>query len=289
MVQKLALGLAILCSVVEAAKHAKHASASSSHLRRSALHLSIHGREVRDDNDTTSFVRALDFKQTLRVCNAFPSTSDVFVMRDGDKATVFMDLAYKSCKDVTTDLNEGDKLQFQVGDETTGTFSVSELPGNDAMLLLVIYRHDALSSAVSFESHIFANLVNPQVAVLDTYRGGRKSPMHIKDLKAGNLSRKEDLRYDSVIAVNPGAYQVVLDGVDATNKTLDVAHQFVALNGVNYVILRCGLENVAGQFGESVIIFPESDPRALGAATRLLLSTPVVISMVLSMVIAGVM
>jgi len=77
--------------------------------------------------------------------------------------------------------------------------------------------------------------------------------------------------------------------VDATNKTLDVAHQFVALNGVNYVILRCGLENVAGQFGESVIIFPESDPRALGAATRLLLSTPVVISMLLSMVIAGVM
>jgi len=35
-----------------------------------------------------------------------------------------------------------DKLEFKVGDSSAGTFAVSDLPNNDAVLLLVIHRHD---------------------------------------------------------------------------------------------------------------------------------------------------
>ena len=54
----------------------------------------------------------------------------------------------------------------QVGNANAGTFSVSDLPNNDAVLLLIVYRHDTLSTAVSFESHVYANLLNAQVGLL---------------------------------------------------------------------------------------------------------------------------
>ena len=41
-----------------------------------------------------------------------------------------------------------------------GTLAVSDLPNYDATLLLVIYRHDTLSTAVSFESYVFTNLLH---------------------------------------------------------------------------------------------------------------------------------
>merc|ERR1719272_1347925 len=87
---------------------------------------------------------------------------------------------YKSCEDFTSPLKSGDKLEFKVGDASAGTFAVSDLPQNDAVLLLVIHRHDQVSTAVSFESHVFANLLNPQVAIIDTYKGAAQSTPRIK-------------------------------------------------------------------------------------------------------------
>merc|ERR1719337_270200 len=84
-------------------------------------------------------------------------------------------MPYRSCREFTEQLLAGDKLDCKVGDVTAGTFSVSDLPSNDAVLLLVIHRHDTLSTAVSFQSHVFANLLNPQVAIIDTYKGAAKS------------------------------------------------------------------------------------------------------------------
>merc|ERR1719274_554727 len=92
-------------------------------------------------------------------------------------------MTYKSCKDFKAPLKPGDKLEFKVGDANAGTFSVSDLPNNDATLLLIIYRHDTLSTAVAFESHVFANLLNAQVAVIDTYKGNAKSTPRIQDRK----------------------------------------------------------------------------------------------------------
>merc|ERR1719191_2309535 len=90
-------------------------------------------------------------------------------------------MSYKSCRDFMAPLMAGDKLEFKVSDASAGTFAVADLPQNDAVLLLVIHRHDQVSTAVSFESHVFANLLNAQVAVIDTYKGAAKATPRIKD------------------------------------------------------------------------------------------------------------
>ena len=60
-------------------------------------------------------------------------------------------------------LEAGDKIKFMIGKASAGTFSLSDLPNNDTILLLVIFRQDATSAKASFESHVFANLLNAQV------------------------------------------------------------------------------------------------------------------------------
>jgi len=170
-------------------------------------------------------------------------------------------MQYKTCSDFTTDLKAGDKIEFRVGDANAGTFSVSDLPNNDAVLLLTIYRHDTLSTAVNFESHVFANLMNAQVAVIDTYKGSSKSTVKIQDSAEAKSARKEDLRYDSVVAVNPGEYMVVLSNSDGSEVT---KQSLVALNKESYVIMRVGIEAQQGQqYPQELMVYPKSDPSSL--------------------------
>merc|ERR1719450_175349 len=149
-------------------------------------------------------------------------------------------MKYKECGDLSPSLKPGDKIEFKVGDSSAGTFSVSDLPSNDATLLLVIYRHDTLSTAVAFESHVFANLLNAQVAIIDTYKGTAKSEPRIMDAAgAGKNSRSEELRFESVVAVNPGVYDVALVGSDGKTKA---KNSLVARNRESFIILRTGVE-----------------------------------------------
>jgi len=152
-------------------------------------------------------------------------------------------------------------LEFKVGDANAGTFSVSELPSNDAVLFLAIYRHDTLSTAVSFESHVFANLLNAQIAVIDTYKGAKKASLRIQDHQTSQAARSEELRYDSVVAVNPGQYEAVL--ADNSGK-VEASTQLVTLNRESYVVLRVGVEAKEGQsFPQELIVFPQSDASML--------------------------
>merc|ERR1719181_416429 len=130
-----------------------------------------------------------------------------------------------------------------VGKAEAGTFSVADLPNNDAVLFLAIYRHDALSTAVKFESHVFANLVNAQVAIIDTYRGPTNAQLMIQDHKNAEKARSEELRFDSVVAVNPGKYDCILVGSEGEV----VADQpLVALNRESYIIMRVGVKSQQG-------------------------------------------
>jgi len=216
------------------------------------------------------FVKALEFKHRLRVCNAYPYATALDVLRSKDKLTD-SPMAYKSCKDFMAPLKSGDKLEFKVGDASAGTFSVADLPNNDAVLLLVIHRHDQVSTAVSFESHVFANLLNAQVAVIDTYKGAAQASPRIKDAgskTAKEQPRSEELRYNSVVAVNPGIYEVDLQGTDGKVKSTT---ELVALNRESYVILRTGVESKTGQaYPQELVVYPNSDPSTLrsGAATH---------------------
>lgn len=207
----------------------------------------------------TSFVRSLQFQHRLRVCNAYPYAAPLDVYRGKEKLTT-QAMPYKKCSDFSADLKAGDKIEFRVGDANAGTFSVSDLPNNDAVLLLVIHRHDTLSTAVSFESHVFANLLNAQVAIIDTYKGTAKATPKIRDSSA-RKGRQEDLRFDSVVAVNPGEYDVVLQGADGEEKANT---QLVALNRESYVLLRVGVEAQQGQqYPQELVVYPQSDAAAL--------------------------
>jgi len=228
------------------------------------------------------FVQALKFKHRLRVCNAYPYSSALDVYRGaGEKLTDTAPMHYKTCKDFVAPLRSGDKLEFKVGDSSAGTFSVSDLPSNDATLLLVISRHDTLSTAVSFESHVFANLNNAQVAIIDTYKGAEKASPTIMDVAAkGKTSRSEELRYDSVVAINPGMYNVHLMGADGKDKAQS---QLVALNHESYVVIRTGVAAQQGPaYPQELLIYPNSDASLLGAAPAFAKISAALFALVLS-------
>jgi len=216
---------------------------------------------LRQTSDGKGFVKALEFKHRLRVCNAYPYSASLDVYRAKDKLTE-NPMSYKSCKDFLAPMKAGDKLEFKIGDASAGTFAVSDLPNNDAVLLLIIHRHDQVSTAVSFESHVFANLLNAQIAVIDTYKGSMKASPRIKDREdATKNARSEELRYSSIVAVNPGVYEVELDGVDGEVKA---KRDLVALNRESYIVLRTGVESKTGpSYPQELVIFPNSDPAAL--------------------------
>lgn len=222
------------------------------------------------------FVKALNFKHQLRACNAYPFAAALDIYRGkAERLTGDAPMGYKSCRDFSVDLKQGDKLEFRIGDASAGTFSVSDLPNNDAVLLLVIHRHDALSTAVAFESHVFASLETAQVAVIDTYKGSKHASPKIMDASAffgkqakdgkeakATPPRSEDLRYDSVVAVNPGVYEVALE--DAQDGSEVARSRLVALKRESYVVLRTGVEAQQGpSFPEELVIFPNPDPAQL--------------------------
>mmetsp|Transcript_55684 Transcript_55684/g.129670 ORF Transcript_55684/g.129670 Transcript_55684/m.129670 type:complete len:273 (+) Transcript_55684:60-878(+) len=241
--------LALLCAPV---------AAHAGNVRQVAL------RHIGSDANELRFVRPLEFEHRLRVCNAFPYNAAMDVYRGKEKLTD-KPMAYKDCRDFTAPLKSGDRLDFRVGDASAGTFSVADLPNNNAVLLLVVHRHDTLSTVVSFESHVFADLQNAQVAVIDTYKGSEQAKPQILDRPVpGKGQRKEELRYDSVVAVSPGVYEVELSGKDGVTKA---RKELVAMNHTSYVVLRTGVE--AGQgpaFPEELVVFPHIDPSAVQGA-----------------------
>merc|ERR1719396_41809 len=80
----------------------------------------------------------------------------------------------------------------------------------------------------------------------------------------GGTARSEELRYDSVVAVNQGIYEVVLAGQDGETKAKS---QLVALNRESYVILRTGVEAQQGpSYPQDLVVFPQSDPAVFRSA-----------------------
>jgi len=220
------------------------------------------------------FVGTVHFKHRLRVCNAYPYGEALDVFRGKEKMTQ-EPLEYKMCGDFASPLLAGDKLKFRVGDANAGTFTVSDLPNNDAVLLLVIHRHDTLSTAVSFQSHVFANLLNAQVAVIDTYKGRAHGFAAITD----GSKREEKLRYNSVVAVNPGEYKVSLE--DARSKR-SIVENLVALNRESYVVIRTGVESTSGkEYPQDLIVYPVSDPALLHSAAPRAAALPALFALVL--------
>mmetsp|Transcript_16559 Transcript_16559/g.41422 ORF Transcript_16559/g.41422 Transcript_16559/m.41422 type:complete len:289 (-) Transcript_16559:19-885(-) len=215
---------------------------------------------------TGGVVRPYQFRHRLRVCNAYPYPAAMAVHRGDEDLTDGAPLAYKACRDFLVRLKDGDRIEFSVGGTGAGTFLVKELPDNDAIMLLVIKRHDTLSTAVSFDSHVFANTLNAQIVVIDTYQGAGASTIRIMDAEATGNSRSEDLRFNSVVAVNSGIYQMVLAGAGgATMAKSDL----VALNRECYVVLRTGIKAQQGpSYDQELVVYPRSSVLALMGGTH---------------------
>lgn len=244
---------------------------------------------LRQVTRSEGFVRALEFKHQLRVCNAYPVAASLDLFRGrSEKMTGDAAMPYKSCRDFVAPLKAGDKLEFKVGDASAGTFAVADLPQNDAVLLLVVHRHDTISTAVSFESHVFSSMENAQVVVLDAYKGKAKAHTSISD--AGSSAKKEkkekarseELRFDSVVAVNPGEYEVALTGDDGVTKAKT---SLVALEHESYVVLRTGVDSEQGQkYPQELLVYPSSDPAQLHAG-----ASQVSMSLLAGLIAAAVM
>jgi len=200
------------------------------------------------------------FKHRLRVCNAYPYDAAVDIHLDKAKITKDKPLPYKTCADYDAELKVHDRLDFRIGEAKTGTFTVSDLPGTDAVLLLVVYRHDVQSTAVSFESHIFEdNVVDPQVVIMDTYIG----PSDFRpEISADNLT--ESLHFGTVVAVRTGSYKISLKNSAHQKKA---EHELKVKEQKNYVVLRVGIDAHDGpSFPEELVLFPDGqqeDPSQL--------------------------
>mmetsp|Transcript_92036 Transcript_92036/g.265608 ORF Transcript_92036/g.265608 Transcript_92036/m.265608 type:complete len:272 (-) Transcript_92036:119-934(-) len=208
------------------------------------------------------FVRSFEFKQRLRICNAYPHDASLDIYHDGKSLTGDVPMSYKQCRDFGTPLREGDKLDFKNADSMVGTFAISELPSSDAILLLIIYQHDAQTTAASFKSHVFAATSSAQVAVVDVHKGKTQAIAKIVDsAPSGNGTISEELRFDSVVAVNPGRFDIRLESKDG--KVL-ATRELVVVNRESYTIIRTGLESEEGHsYPDDLIIFPRTPPSAL--------------------------
>merc|ERR1711933_699919 len=95
-------------------------------------------------------------------------------------------LPYKSCRDFELRLKVGEELRFQLGGHGAGIFVLHAVPHDDAVMLLTMLRHDTVSTAVSFESHLFAKRPEAQVALIDAYRGPSRASATLLDEHANS-------------------------------------------------------------------------------------------------------
>jgi len=141
-------------------------------------HARHHTRALR----STPIAKPESFHRTLVVCNAFPDSEKVAIVKNR-KERVASDLGFKQCRHITTPVEEGDQLEFQSKHAGSWTFQVGELPQADAKLLLVFEKRDAETKVPSFQSFAFPASSDAQLAVIDAYRGkASRGQVHVEDV-----------------------------------------------------------------------------------------------------------
>lgn len=216
-------------------------------------------------------------------------------------------LPYKRCTDIpNVPLAVGSLLKFRLaGYMDIGTFQIQSLPTHGSMLLLAIRRHDTWSTSADFTSHIFADVPEPQIALVDAYLGKAKSMLEVRDSTSGldrladTTAHNQEVHFGSVVDVAPGDYEWRLMG----SKSQKASVEFMAEDRKTYTVLRVGAEAVGGaSYPEELIVWPNDGvvvhhgadeqtrrglfgiPTRLGrsrshAASQMMISLPVVIAL----------
>lgn len=221
---------------------------------------------VRKEIPSSHFAHSVSYTRRLRLCNAYAASGDMEIFAvtpSGAQEKLTKDgMPYKACEDFpSVKLSQGSKIQFHLNGAELGEFMLSELPLTDSLLYLAINRRDTTSTAVSFESHVFAQLKNVQLAVIDMYRGTESSNFLLEDVltQGAKVIRSEKLNFESVVALNQGNYEALMnDGAGALKQKL----RFDAHNHENYVLMRVGIEGDKDH-PQEMVMFP---PQGSGAA-----------------------
>lgn len=210
-------------------------------------------------------------QQQLVICNAYasPKALEIVHVRARQTLTQGKPLAYKQCKDFTVPLEEGDQIDFKAGALDVGTFYATGLPKSSGSLLLIPNRRSPQAVGVSFQSHAFVEMHSPQIAVIDAYHGNIKNQAEVKIIqnaaptsgdKAEQARVEEELNFNSVVAVNPGKYEISLTGTGGDQATTVPLN---AADSAKYVVMRLGNDDAkSGSYPEELIVFPNSAARS---------------------------
>lgn len=235
----------------------------------------------------------VDSGRVLRVCNAYAFGSAVDIFRGEaphytSKLTAKTGpLPYKQCFDLPgTILEPGDKLEFMVGgDLHLGTFAVTHMP-EGAMLQLIIARHDEVTTAATFTSHVFEDSVEPQVAVADEYIGPSRAKLKLSRVDGQRgPSLEEPVKYNRVVTLAPGNYRWrLLDSLVGQQENEAASVDLFAENWGRYTAIRMGVKAHQGpSFDEDLMIFPgghSTNPR--NGASRVGVTSSIVCLAVIS-------
>lgn len=245
------------CCVVLGALAAATASTSS---------LRLHGNSHPSQDDSVTVDNAAEVRHHFVICNAYASQSTLEVVQVSNRQVVTGNdpLAYKQCKDLTISLHDGEQFDFKAAGVNVGTFFANGLPKSAASLLLIAHRHSSDAMACSFQSHAFANVQSPQIAVIDACvsKGDKQQPgaLKITELVApeGEDPISESLRFNSVIAVSAGKYKISLTGKD------DTTTHSASLNAVGsnkFVVMRLGTEDgsQSTRYPKELVVFPNGN------------------------------
>lgn len=231
--------------------------------------MGLDGERKGEPGALTELTKAVE--QSLRICNGYAFGEPLDVYKVPKQKLTSKPLAYKSCQDFGLKLQEGDQLDFQAGDLDVGTFFATGVPSQHASLLLIPHRRDHSSLAMAFDSHAFAELQTAQIAVVDAYRGAKEGHVKIMDpaVQATKTKRVEDLNYNSVVALNPGKYQLALTddiGHNVTELLLNVDAK------EKYVAMRVGTDDATANPGYpmELIVFPSAGATCLQMFTAVL-------------------
>mmetsp|Transcript_3453 Transcript_3453/g.8233 ORF Transcript_3453/g.8233 Transcript_3453/m.8233 type:complete len:247 (+) Transcript_3453:73-813(+) len=205
---------------------------------------------------THEVLKAAEYHQELRVCNAFPSEKSLDLVK-GDNLLTKKPLQYLQCSSFEEPVKAGDNLEFKSGNDTAGVFTVYDIPKHDAIFVLVAHKRAALASKSGYEldflSHVFAPTDTAQLAVIDAYNGA-ESNMSISTV-GGNESRSEPLSFGTATGINAGTYDVILD---ANGRPQSLS--FTADKKECYVLVRTGWKAARQNltYPEQLVIYPDA-------------------------------
>jgi len=244
----------------------------NSHQAEAAEHVvSVNASHSEDLKRHSLLVHKPQVEHQLVICNAYasPKALEIVHVRAHQSLTRGSPLAYKQCRDFSVPLEEGDQLDFKAGSLNVGTFYTTGLPKSAGSLLLIPNRRSPHAVGVSFQSHAFSELKSPQIAVIDAFRSSKVQTGGIKIIeplapndKAGKTRVEEELNFDSVVAVNPGQYEIALTGTGASSASSMTA-PLNAVGSSKYVVMRLGTEggSQSGKYPQELVVFPNRAAR----------------------------